>query len=184
MRVSTDTLPDPDAEIERKAHELCDILRTLEAQLEDPKVSSDFAKIGATYRNLAEWTGAHAQDRDFSSVLALLAPEEMYPAWRRQALEEAYMLFFDDCARQGNPKVLDKLPEPPTSKDIGYRELPEGLVDAKTIRGAPFSNMYESGSACVVRRRWDYEVVRNGPRPRHGDKRTAGRKIVPKNSSQ
>lgn len=164
-----------------KAQELCSILKKLEHLLEEP---NDYIKIGGTYRQLSEWTWEHSQDSDFGEVLALLAPESMYPAWRRQALEEAYMLFFEDCAKQGNPQALDNLPEPPTSKEIGYRPLPEALLDPKTTRGAAFSHMYESGSACCVRRRWDYDVIRNGPRPKPGEKRTAGRKIVAKDSTQ
>lgn len=166
---------------EDKAGELCGILRSLEGQLQDP---NDFELIGRTYRGLAEWTWEHQQDSDFGEVLALLAPDSKYPAWRRQALEEAYMLFFEDCAKQGNPQALDYLPEPPTSREIGYRPLPEALLDPKTTRGAAFSNVYEAGNACCIRKRWDYDVVRNGPRPRAGEKRAAGRKIVAKNSSE
>lgn len=94
------------------------------------------------------------------------------------------MLFFEDCAKQGNPKALDNLPEPPTSREIGYRPLPEALLDPKTTRGAAFSNTYEVGNACCIRRRWDYDVIRNGPRPRPGEKRAAGRKIVAKDSNE
>lgn len=166
---------------EDKAEDLCGILRSLEGQLEDP---NDFELIGRTYRGLAEWTWEHQQDSDFGEVLALLAPEAKYPAWRRQALEEAYMLFFEDCAKQGNPKALDHLPEPPTSREIGYRPLPEALLDPKTTRGAAFSNMYEVGNACCIRRRWDYDVIRNGPRPRAGEKRAAGRKIIAKENTE
>lgn len=172
---------DYDYTTEYKAQELCGILKALEAQLEDPH---DFVQIGRTYRGLSEWTWEHSQDSDFSEVLAMLAPESMYPAWRRQALEEAYMLFFEDCAKQGNPKALDHLPEPPTSKEIGYRPLPEALLDPKTTRGAAFSNTYEVGNACCIRRSWNYDVIRNGPRPRPGEKRAAGRKIVAKDSAE
>lgn len=166
---------------EDKAQELCSILKSLEGQLEDP---NDFVLIGKTYRGLAEWTWEHSQDSDFADVLAQLAPESMYPAWRRQALEEAYMLFFEDCAKQGNPKALDNLPEPPTSREIGYRPLPEALLDPKTTRGAAFSNTYEVGNACCIRRSWDYDVIRNGPKPRPGEKRATGRKIVAKENTE
>lgn len=170
-----------DFSTEDKAQELCGILKALETQLENP---TDFGVIGRTYRRLAEWTWEHRQDGDFLQVLEMLAPDHMYPAWRRQALEEAYMLFFEDCAKQGNPKALEQLPEPPTSKEIGYRPLPEGLLDPKTTRGAAFTNTYEAGNPCCIRRRWDYEVVRNGPRPRPGERKTVGRKIVAKDSQQ
>jgi len=165
---------------DEKSQELCQILKSLEGLLE---AANDFEMIGKTYRGLAEWTWEHSQDSDFGEVLASLAPESMYPAWRRQALEEAYMLFFEDCAKQGNPKALNELPEPPTSREIGYRPLPEALIDPKTTRGAAFSNTYEVGNACCIRRRWDYDVIRNGPRPRPGEKRAAGRKIVAKDST-
>lgn len=170
-----------DFSTEDKSQELCGILKALEVQLENP---TDFGVIGRTYRRLAEWTWEHQQDSDFPQVLELLAPEHMYPAWRRQALEEAYMLFFEDCAKQGNPRALDQLPEPPTSKEIGYRPLPEGLLDPKTTRGAAFTNTYEAGHACCIRRRWDYEVQRNGPRPKPGERKAAGRKIVAKDAQQ
>jgi len=164
-----------------KAQELCNILKSLEGQLENP---TDYGVIGRTYKRLAEWTWEHQQDSDFPDVLQLLAPESMYPAWRRQALEEAYMLFFEDCAKQGNPRALEQLPEPPTSKEIGYRPLPEALLDPKTTRGAAFTNHYEAGNACCIRRRWDYDVVRNGPRAKPGEKRAVGRKIIPKDNSE
>lgn len=172
---------------EIKAQELCRLLRSLEDQMASVK---DFKRLGQTYRDLSDWTLHHSEDEDLPQVLQKLTPAHMYPAWRRQALEEAYMLLYEDMAQQGNKDAIENLPEPPTSAEIGFRKLPEGLLNSRDRSHRHFSNAYEAGHPCCYRRRWDYDIRRTS-KPvgdLNGDKSKskrvpAGREIVAKEFS-
>lgn len=170
-------------------HELREILAALESQLACP---TDAVAVGSAYRQLGEWTWSHQWDEDLAEVLDLLNPESMYPPWRRQALEEAYMLFFEDVAKQGDRAALEVLPEPPTSEELGYRRMPEALVSRGAAQGLLFSHAYEDGSSCCLTRKWDYDIKRTGPAlrmpritaGREGKEANAGgRQIIAKGSS-
>jgi hypothetical protein len=146
----------------------------LEQQLADP---ISVASVGQAYRQLHEWTKRHVWDKDLQEVLEWLKPDGIYPTWRRQALEEAYRLFYEDVAKEGDPEAISVLPEPPTSEEIGFRRLPEALVSGAAVRAPLFSSFYEDKSTCPIagRRRWDYEIRRIEAK----DRRANGREIVP-----
>lgn len=168
-----------------RAQELKEVLSRLEAELANPTSASS---VGAAYRRLSTWTRDHMWDDDLVNVLDLLKPAHMYPDWRRQALEEAYVLFYEDVAKQGNREILEELPQPPTSEELGYRTLPEGLVSRGVSQGGVFSHGYEEGSAFCVKRKWEYDIKRTGAEergePKRGGGRQAlGRQIVSKNRS-
>jgi len=164
----------PEVGAEAKAHELFDLLLTLEQQLADP---ISVANVGQAYRQLHEWTKRHVWDKDLQEVLEWLKPDGIYPTWRRQALEEAYRLFYEDVAKEGEAEAIAVLPEPPTSEEIGFRRLPEALVSGAAVRAPLFSSFYEDKTACPIagRRRWDYEIRRIEAK----DRRANGREIVP-----
>merc|ERR1712151_1135520 len=102
-------------------------LRELEFQLANPK---DVRSVGHAYRRLQIWIERHRYDVDLPQQLNSLERESQYPAWRRQALQEAYALFFEEAAKTGNALILNELPEPPTSKDLGWLPLPESLASS------------------------------------------------------
>lgn len=135
------------------------------------------ANVGQAYRQLREWTKRHVWDKDLQEVLEWLKPDGIYPTWRRQALEEAYRLFYEDVAKEGEAEAIEVLPEPPTSEEIGFRRLPEALVSGAAVRAPLFSSFYEDKTACPIagRKRWDYEIRRIEAKER----RANGRKIVP-----
>jgi len=173
-------------QVQVKAQELLGLLRNLEKQMADVR---NFKDLGDTYRHLSNWTLDHHADTDLPKVLELLAPEGMFPAWRRQALEEAYMLLYEDMAKQGNVEAIECLPEPPTSEERGDKKIPEGLLNTKTIPGGRFSNKYEAGHPCCYRRRWEYDIRRTDTTGaeisgRSHKKNVAGREIVPTDFSQ
>jgi len=164
----------PEAGAEAKAHELFDLLLTLEQQLADP---SSVSSVGQAYRQLHEWTKRHVWDKDLQEVLEWLKPDGIYPTWKRQALEEAYRLFYEDVAKDGDAEAIAVLPEPPTSEEIGFRRLPEALVSGAAVRAPLFSSFFEDKTACPIagRRRWDYEIKRTEAK----DSKAHGREIVP-----
>eukprot|EP00418_Pyrodinium_bahamense_P060181 CAMPEP_0179187152 /NCGR_PEP_ID=MMETSP0796-20121207/92857_1 /TAXON_ID=73915 /ORGANISM="Pyrodinium bahamense, Strain pbaha01" /LENGTH=204 /DNA_ID=CAMNT_0020891203 /DNA_START=161 /DNA_END=772 /DNA_ORIENTATION=+ len=167
----------PGANTEAKAHELFDLLVALEAQLADPQ---SIALVGRTYVRLTAWTKEHLWDTDLQEVLEWLQPDPIYPTWRRQALEEAYRLFYDDVAREGDAEAISHLPEPPTSEEIGFRRLPEALVTGAASRAPLFSGTYEDKTACPLnRRRWEYDIRRTQAK----DRPASGREIVAKGCS-
>eukprot|EP00930_Biecheleria_cincta_P058801 TRINITY_DN4459_c0_g1_i5.p1 TRINITY_DN4459_c0_g1~~TRINITY_DN4459_c0_g1_i5.p1 ORF type:complete len:294 (+),score=44.12 TRINITY_DN4459_c0_g1_i5:31-882(+) len=145
--------------VHQKVTELHGLFRQLEDALANPKV----AAVGDTYRKLAAWNKDHRWDPDLQSVLEVLSQEHMCPMWRRQALEEAYRLFYDDVAIRGLEEELAQLPEPPTSEDIGFRQLPEALLSSAAARQPVYRGSFEDQNACMVyRRRWDYEIRKTG----------------------
>jgi len=173
-----------------RAQELKDVLSQLEAELANPTSASS---VGAAYRHLSMWTRDHMWDEDLPDVLDLLKPAHMYPDWRRQALEEAYVLFYEDVAKQGVREILEELPEPPTSEELGYRTLPEGLVSRGVSQGGVFSHGYEEGSAFCVKRKWEYDIKRTNASEiaeqrrgggGGGGRQALGRQIVSKNRSE
>lgn len=173
-------------QVPQKAKELCGLLRNLEKQMAEVR---DFKVLGETYRRLSNWTWEHRTDGDLPKVLEFLAPESMFPAWRRQALEEAYMLLYEDMAKQGNVEAIEHLPEPPTSAERGDKKIPEGLLNTKSVRGARFTNNYEAGHPCCYRRRWEYDIRRTdkndvGVLVNGQKKSVAGREIIATDFSQ
>eukprot|EP00931_Biecheleriopsis_adriatica_P077665 TRINITY_DN51185_c0_g1_i1.p1 TRINITY_DN51185_c0_g1~~TRINITY_DN51185_c0_g1_i1.p1 ORF type:complete len:287 (-),score=52.85 TRINITY_DN51185_c0_g1_i1:67-927(-) len=141
-----------------KVAEILQLLRKLEDDLANPMSAS---AVGDTYRQLVRWYKAHQFDRDLQKILLMLSSEDMYPTWRRQALEEAYRLFYDEVANRGLEEAISQLPEPPTSEEIGFRQLPEALVSRSAADRSAYKGCFEDHNACLVyRRRWDYEVRR------------------------
>eukprot|EP00747_Dinoflagellata_sp_TGD_P103748 gnl/TRDRNA2_/TRDRNA2_169065_c0_seq3.p1 gnl/TRDRNA2_/TRDRNA2_169065_c0~~gnl/TRDRNA2_/TRDRNA2_169065_c0_seq3.p1 ORF type:complete len:372 (-),score=59.73 gnl/TRDRNA2_/TRDRNA2_169065_c0_seq3:160-1224(-) len=146
----------------RRSDDLRAILVALEVQLADP---ADMASVAHAYERLYQWTYAHQKDADLNKVLEALELDAMYPEWRRQALEEAYVLFYQDAHEaasrnaQGddgsqNADIACLLP-PPLSSRV-RKELPEGGVYSH--KAAIFSGTYETGSRLWKSERWDYEI--------------------------
>eukprot|EP00439_Symbiodinium_sp_Y106_P081975 s349_g21.t1 len=154
-----------------KAFEILGLYTQLEAALEKPTAPAD---VGQPYRQIVAWCKAHALDLDLEGVLEILASEESgYPPWRRQALEEAYRLLYDEAASSGS-LALDRLPEPPTSEEIGFRPLPEALVSGEAYKQNCYTGCFEDQSTWrMYRRRFDYEIYRV-----NAAGFVAGRKIV------
>ncbi|CAK0866533.1 unnamed protein product, partial [Prorocentrum cordatum] len=139
---------------ERKFEDLLRLLVELERLLADPR---DLAALGRTYGDLREWTRLHQCDADLAQVLDML--HGRFPAWRRQALEEAYRLFFDDVARER--AVTRDLPEPPTSEESGFRRLPDDLFSGAEVAAgrAHFQGVFEDRSPCMVYvKRYEYQI--------------------------
>lgn len=146
--------------VHQKVAELHGLFRQLEDALANPK---EVAAVGDTYRKLAAWNKDHRWDPDLQSVLEVLSQEHMCPMWRRQALEEAYRLFYDDVAIRGLEEALTQLPEPPTSEEIGFRRLPEALLSSAASRQPIYRGCFEDQNALMLyRRRWDYEIRKTG----------------------
>lgn len=161
--------------VERKAEELFDSYVALEAQLADPQ---NVAVVGRAYARLSAWNKEHMWDNDLQEVLDWLKPEQMYPPWRRQALEEAYRLFYEEIMIDSTPEDVADLPEPPTSEEIGFRRLPEALVSGKAVHEPVYVGMFEDKSACPINRsKWEYEIHRTEVSGR----RANGRSIMAKN---
>lgn len=147
--------------VEEKSKQFYALLMELETALADPDT---VVRVGKAYKDLYSWTLDHHNDGDLRFVLSWLgeAADYSYPAWRRQALEEAYRLFYDEIAKQGDPVALQQLREPPTSEEIGFRKLPEALVTGAAAKVPYFSGTYEdSGGNCpLYQQQWQYEVRR------------------------
>ncbi|CAJ1335221.1 unnamed protein product [Effrenium voratum] len=137
-----------------KAFELLNLYKELEESL----ALGELRPVAEAYRQILSWCRAR-RDRDLQSVLELLGTEERCPAWRRQALEDAFRLFYDEAAALG-VEGLAQLKEPPTSEEIGFRQLPEALVDAQAWKRKSYSGFFEESGNLVYRRRWEYEILR------------------------
>eukprot|EP00928_Gymnodinium_smaydae_P037273 TRINITY_DN25902_c0_g2_i2.p1 TRINITY_DN25902_c0_g2~~TRINITY_DN25902_c0_g2_i2.p1 ORF type:complete len:256 (-),score=48.55 TRINITY_DN25902_c0_g2_i2:222-905(-) len=118
--------------------------------------------VGQAYRQLAELTSARRRDDDFREILRELELPDGYPAWRRQALEDAYALFYEEIARTGDAEAIRALPEPPTSADRDFQPMPERLASRGAARQPAVRGVYEEAS-CLRRRTWDYDVLRVSP---------------------
>lgn len=143
----------------RRADDLRAILRALEVRLASPK---DVAAVGEAYYELYRWTNQHQADADLAEVLERLEPEAMYPEWRRQALEDAYVLFYEDVKRLGGNRALEQLPPPPISymNDFhNHSNQQDGDADGTT------AGWYEYGSRFWKSLRWDYEIRETAPVP-------------------
>lgn len=147
----------------RRADDLRALLSALEVQLSNHENPVD---VGNAYRSLSEWTEAHQDDADLSEVLQRLEPDGMYPQWRRQALEKAYVLFYSDIARAAakgaGDGTLESLPPPPLS----YQPVePEGVAEAVEAEGGgSIFGSFESGSRFWLLTQWVYEIKERPPR--------------------
>jgi len=140
----------------RRSDDLRALLCALEVQLSNPV---DHVEVGAAYQRLYEWTVERGKDPDLGRVLDRLEPEGMYPEWRRKALEEAYVLFYEDIVKAGNTKSVEELPPPPLSRgqqQHGGEQVDDGL----TLRNRTF----ETGSRFWKVDRWEYEIRDAGPK--------------------
>eukprot|EP00927_Polykrikos_kofoidii_P043197 TRINITY_DN37253_c0_g1_i1.p1 TRINITY_DN37253_c0_g1~~TRINITY_DN37253_c0_g1_i1.p1 ORF type:complete len:403 (+),score=45.21 TRINITY_DN37253_c0_g1_i1:130-1338(+) len=161
-----------------KTCELLEILTTLEGVLAD---ASNLRSIGRAYRRLSDWSWTHQFDKGLDDMLKELECEAGYPAWRRQALEESYALFFDDVAQHVNSTEICELPEPPTSEATGFKPISHVLASSRASRSANVSGHFERGSRWLLQRRWDYDIKRNSsvframPRSESGPR---GREII------
>ncbi|CAL1133323.1 unnamed protein product [Cladocopium goreaui] len=156
-----------------KALEIQQLYQQLETSLAKPGRVLD---VGDAYRQLLTWCKEIRRPNNevLSGVLEVLSHEEGFPAWRRQALEEAYRIFYDEAADLALEE-LPKLPEPPTSEDIGFRPLSEELLNGQAVQQEIYEGSF-TDSSLLFRRRWDYEIHRiqqTGVTP-------SGRKIVAK----
>jgi len=157
--------------IERKAQELFDRLVGLEAELADPQ---HLEMVGRAYARLSAWSKEHMWDADLGEVLEQLQITPEYPPWRRQALEEAYRLFYDEMVQFGDRQLMADLPEPPTSEEIGFRRLPEAIVSGAAVQEPLFQGVYEDRNTCPInRRRWEYEIHKT-----KGKNQTAGGRSI------
>ena len=158
-RFTRDALNHATVDQRRRAGELLGILRDLEAQLADPR---DIANVGRAYIRLSDWTRSRQTDEDLPQVLKLLSPETLYPPWRRQALEEAYLLFYDDCAKLGNGDILSTLCEPAFRTHEGPKVLPEAMLSAPVRFGTqPFEGSFDVGGQLCLHRKWEYAISKN-----------------------
>lgn len=184
---------------EQEAKLVRSLCKNLEARIACPH---DLNMAGKAYKDLLEWSNRHGvEDLDWASrfpvnataelqeVLDVLEFEPMYPAWRRQALDEAYMLLFEDIAKQGDRIALEQLPEPHIPESKGYRTLNDNLVTASTTRGgASVQGFHEQGTGpCYCHTtKCDYEI-RIGPTVFYDNARqksVSGREIVAAGMSQ
>lgn len=156
-----------------KAVELLRLFEALERGLAaTPQV--DVRSVGAAYADLAAWAGAHQWDKDMEGALQWLGEETVYLPWRRQALEEAYRLFYEDVASSGSEQVAD-LPEPPTSEEMGFRKLNEALANNRAIWQAAVRGSYQDSTCVLQKSRWEYQIRRMPPAKEGG---ISGRHIV------
>jgi len=172
----------PTVTVTRRADDLMALLRALEHRLSG-RPAPDVEAIGNAYRVLCEWTRQHSEDCDLTQVLAYLEHEGMYPEWRRQALEDAYILLYEDVLRSGEKDALDKLPEPP----LGHTA--QGATRTSR-RGVPSSSeaehSFEKGNRFWRSQHWRYEIREScvgaevGATPKSS---TTPRDIVSKGSS-
>ena len=150
----------PPPEVEEKVAELVDALTNLEMRLGQP---SDIPALASAYRQVRQCTSDlrnHGDEvQDINGVFETLERDDAYPAWRRQALLEAYALFFDDVAKTGDPDALRQLPEPPTSEEMGFRPFPEWLANNTSARKPEVHGAHEEFS-CVRSRKWEYAIRR------------------------
>jgi len=176
-------------------HEMRSLLKNFEARIANP---SDLDMVGDAYRSVLKWAKTH--DLEFLDwtcrypsnpvvleVFDQLEHEAMYPTWRRQALDEAYMLLYEDIAKQGDRNAVEALPEPHIPQETGYRTLPSPLVRAsvdlgrgKTPRAVVMAHEHDTSSCYCGSKRCDYEI-RIGPSVYYdgsGKRTVCGREIV------
>jgi len=139
-----------------KALELLTLYKQLEEVLSKP--SFRVGSVGEAYRQILNWCKDNGRDdATITSILEILSHEERFPAWRRQALEEAYRIFYDEAAQAGLSD-LNELPEPPTSEEIGFRALSETLVDGQAVQQQIYEGSFADSSLFFRRSRCDYEI--------------------------
>lgn len=144
-----------------KAVELLRFLEALERKLAaTPEV--DVLGVGKAYADVVAWAGAHQWDNDLEGALQWLSQEGGYLPWRRQALEEAYRLFYEDVARSGSELVQDLL-EPPTSEEMGFRKLNESLANSNAFTQQAVRGSYKDSTCVLQKSRWDYQIRRTPP---------------------
>lgn len=153
-----------------KAKKMQSALENLEYQLAHPLV---VASVGRAYRQVTAVAEAVAGDAyhksnpherpnddllnwnstpEMEELLDLLESENMYPCWRREALEAAYTLFFEDVAASGNASYLNQLPEPPVGKTVPLHQA------VRTTGQQDVAGIYQSGSRlwrCTI---WEYGI--------------------------
>lgn len=180
---------------ERKVKEFRSLLKNMEARIANP---SDLNAVGNMYSRLLEWsrehdlkgldwTARHVANREVQEILELLEYDPMYPAWRRQALDEAYALLFDDIAKQGDRLAVEALPEPYIPEETGYRILNEHLVQTFGTKGQALKGSHEQNTHCYcATKKCEYQI-KCGP-PVYYDaareKTVCGREIVATGMSQ
>eukprot|EP00933_Yihiella_yeosuensis_P063563 TRINITY_DN66738_c0_g1_i1.p1 TRINITY_DN66738_c0_g1~~TRINITY_DN66738_c0_g1_i1.p1 ORF type:complete len:336 (-),score=59.29 TRINITY_DN66738_c0_g1_i1:97-1104(-) len=148
---------------EQKVRQLHDLYVKLEVALANPE---EARPIGEIYEHLRSFYVKHQWDLDLQLVLEALSADDVYPMWRRQALEEAYRLFYDDVASRGLEE-LNLLPEPPTSEEIGFRQLPEALVSSRAAEVPVYKGCFEDvNSFMFYKKRWEYEILRTSDQKR------------------
>jgi len=92
-----------------------------------------------------------------------LEKEDMYPEWRRQALEETYLLFYNDALQAGGPTAIQQLPPPPKAPRSAPVTRPKKGRPSRTRQTPPtrspekVSGSFENGSLWR-QERWEYEV--------------------------
>jgi hypothetical protein len=181
----------------RLIKEFRDMLKHLEARLANP---TDLNMVGKAYSNilhwakehdleLLDWTCRYPANPAVCEVFEALEADHRYAAWFRQALDEAYMLLYEDIAKQGDRKALQALPEPHIPQETGYRTLPSPLappsMQNRYNRNAlpqPVKQTHEhaTGSCYCQSKTCEYEI-RTGPPVVYDssrDKTVCGREIV------
>lgn len=142
---------------EVRANKLSHTLRALEACLANP---ADIGALARAYTAMRARTKEAQESGQLPQLLRLLENEDGYPAWRRQALEEAYVLFFDDMAKTGDAAALRILPEPPTSEEMGFKAIPEHIASYKAALKPVVTGSFED-RGCIQSRKWDYDILRD-----------------------
>lgn len=138
-------------DVTRQADDLRAILVTLEMQLANPM---EITYVNDAYRLLSDWTAKHAEDATLQEVLNRLEPAGIYPEWRRRALEDAYVLFYEDVVDTSGEGDHFHMPPPPLSYSNVSR--PPGRTPGTVQR------TFESGSRLWRSERMDYEIRENG----------------------
>jgi hypothetical protein len=183
------------------AYEIRSLLKNFEARIANP---SDLEMLGTSYQSILDWARGHDLEYlDWAcrypanpvvlEVFDLLEHDAMYPAWRRQALDEAYMLLYEDLAKQGDPMAIESLPEPHIPQETGYRTLPSPLVRASNDlrKGMPpltvrHGHEHTTSQCYCASKRFDYEI-RMGPAVFYDSarqKNVCGREIVSRGASE
>lgn len=175
--------------LEKKVKEFRSLLKNMEARIANP---SDLNAVGNMYSKLLkwseehdlqglDWTARHVANHEVQEILEMLEYEPMYPAWRRQALDEAYALLFDDIAKQGDRSAVEALPEPYIPQEVGYRILNEHLLQTFNSKGGVLQGEHDQSGRCYCASKKNEYQIRCGP-PVYYDsnreKSVCGREIV------